>query len=269
MSFDHFAFASTHAIDLECLQRQAPAVFADHPYESTTGSYVFISTREVVTALLDAGFVMTKACQAGVRRAERTAYARHMLRFQHPRESIVLDDAIPQIVLINSHDGSCSYQLRAGLYRPVCSNGLLARIGDFGFVHVPHRGNVVQNVVDGALGMVRDFGRVGSVVERMRALQLPLEQRLGFANDALAVRYPHGAHQPIMAEQVLSPRREGDGGTDLWRVFNVVQENLLRGGIAGTSVRLRATRTRAIRAISEDVRINNQLWQLATALLRD
>jgi len=41
-------------------------------------------------------------------------------------------------VLINAHDGSSSYKLRAGLYRPVCTNGLMIQLGDFGLIHVPH-----------------------------------------------------------------------------------------------------------------------------------
>lgn len=261
--------AFTQGIDIQQLARQVPAAFSDHAAESTSGTYVFISTKELVTALLDAGFVATQASQSRVRAGHDAAYARHLLRFQHTRESVTLADAIPQIVLINSHDGKCSYQLRAGLYRPICTNGLLTRLGDFGLIHVPHRGNVVQNVVDGALALTRDFSRVGAVIERMAALQLTQDQRVRFANEALSVRYVRGAHQPITAEQVLVPRRAADSGLDLWRVFNVVQENLMRGGVTGRSANGRAMQSRAIRAIREDVRINNELWQLATALLRE
>ena len=63
-------------------------------------------------------------------------------------------------------------------------------------------------------------------------------------------------------------RRPIDEGNDLWRVFNVVQENVMRGGIAGRSATGRASCSRAIRAIREDVRINNDLWQLAVAMIR-
>lgn len=261
--------ARTRVIDIDQLARQVPAAFTEHAAERTSDAYVFISTRELVTALLDAGFVTTQAMQSGVRGSNDRAYARHMLRFQHARESVTLVDAIPQIVLINSHDGKCSYQLRAGLSRPICTNGLLARLGDFGLIHVPHRGNVVQNVVDGALALTRDFARVGELIERMAALQLTQEQRVQYANAALGVRYARGAHQPITPEQVLVPRRLADSGIDLWRVFNVVQENLMRGGVAGRSAKGRSVQSRAIRAIREDVRINNELWQLAAALLRD
>lgn len=269
MNISHFDHAFRPSIDIDELARQVPAAFTDHAADTTSGSYVFISTKELVSALLDAGFIATQAHQSKARVAEYAAYTRHMLRFQQARESVTLADAIPQIVLINSHDGRCSYQLWAGLYRPVCTNGMLTRIGDFGLIHVPHRGNVVQNVVDGALALTRDFSRVGTVIERMAALQLTQAQRVDFANQALDVRYARGAYQPVSAEQVLEPRRSADAGADLWRVYNVVQENLMRGGLTGRAASGRTVRSRAIRAIREDVRINNQLWQLATTLLRD
>ena len=194
MNVNQHEHAFTRPLDILQLANQVPAAFSDCAADTTSDNYVFISTKELVNALLDAGFIATQARQAKVRAGTNAAYARHLLRFQHARESVTLVDAIPQIVLINSHDGKCSYQLRAGLYRPVCTNGLLTRLGDFGLIHVPHRGNVVQNVVDGALALTRDFTKVGAVIERMAALQLDIEQRVQFANQALAVRYPHGQH---------------------------------------------------------------------------
>ena len=268
MNASHYSSAFAHPIPVDALAAQVPAAFSEHAAHSTSPNYVFISTKELVSALLDAGFIATQARQAGVRLGANGAFARHMLTFQPQRESVTLVEAIPQIVLINSHDGRCSYQLRAGLYRPVCTNGLLTRLGDFGLIHVPHRGNVVRNVVDAALAITRDFSRVGEVIERMHDTMLSSEQRMHFARQALAVRYPGGQHQPFTADMLLSARREADKGDDLWRVFNVVQENAIRGGISGRSLKGRATQSRAIRAIREDVRINNDLWQLAMSMIR-
>lgn len=268
MNDSAYGFANIAPIPLATLATQVPAAFSDHAAEHTSANYVFISTRQLVTALLEAGFVATHARQGRAQRTECGAFARHMLCFQMHHHVVSLVDAIPQIVLINSHDGRCSYQLRAGLYRPVCTNGLLTRVGDFGLIHVPHRGNVVANVVEAALAITRDFSRVGEVVEQMHRTSLTFDERLAFARQALAVRYPADRHQPFTADALLSCRRLADDANDLWHVFNVVQENLLRGGINGRSATGRGTRSRAIQAIREDVRINNELWQLALSLIR-
>ena len=254
-------------LDASQLAHRVPAAFADRPADKTSSKYVFLSTKSLIDALLEAGFVATAANQSHSRRGSDPAYARHMLRFQHPRESVTLVDAIPQIVLINAHDGSSSYELRAGLYRPVCTNGLMVQLGDFGLIHLSHRGSIVRNVVGAALTMIRDFSRVGDVVRQMASFNLTPAQRLEFARRALAVRYPREQHQPVTPEQVVVARREADARADVWTTYNVVQENLMRGGLTGRSATGRNSRTRPIEAIREDVRINSCLWQLAMNLI--
>ncbi len=95
-----------------------------------------------------------------------------MIRFSYVKNALSLIDAVPELILINSHDATSAYTLRAGLFRPVCTNGLVSQIGDFGLLHVPHRGNVIHNVVDGALQIARGFNDITRVVERMAQRQL-------------------------------------------------------------------------------------------------
>lgn len=203
------SFAAREALSLQQLAHAAPAAFADHAAESTGPNYVFISTRDIVSALMDAGFAPTHAMQTRSRDGQ-AAYARHMLRFQPIVHALALDDVVPQIVLINSHDGRSAYQLRAGLFRPVCTNGLLTPIGDFGLVHVSHRGNVVRNVVDAAQQITREFGRVGEVIEEMRGMTLSGGQQLDFAREALRLRFADRAEPPLQPAQLLERRRLAD-----------------------------------------------------------
>lgn len=258
-----------HALSTDELKHCVPAAFAEAPDSTrTTAHYTFISTAEVVQALQDAGFVAAHARQTGVRRSASAAHARHLIRFTHTREAVTLVDAIPQLVLINSHDGSSAYTLHAGLYRPICTNGLITPLGDFGLIHVAHRGNVVAEVVAGALNIARGFAGVAATVAQMHTKLLVEQQRWELAAFALALRYPRAEqHKPLTPDQLLLPRRTADFGNTLWQTFNVIQENTLQGGIVGKSASGRSTRSRSIRAIREDVRINSQLWQRAMALL--
>ena len=72
-------------------------------------------------------------------------------------ETIQLRDSIPEIVFLNSHDGTSAYQLRVGLYRVICTNGLIVSQGAFPMVRVHHRGDVVDAVISGALEMAERF----------------------------------------------------------------------------------------------------------------
>ena len=256
-NFDH---AFRPGLSIERLRSQAPAAFAESPFGKVSPAYRFISTRELVGALLDAGFAATEARQAHAR-GERAGYARHLLRFRPVRTCVALDEAIPEVIIINSHDGTSAYQVRAGLYRPICTNGLMAKLGDFGVIHVPHRGNVVANVVEAATRILSQFEPVAVAVRGMVATYLSDRAQLEFAEEAVTIRWRGEA--PVQPRRLLEVRRPADVGDDLWRVFNTVQENVIRGGVTSRAASGRLERTRGIRAIKEDVRINTQLWQAA------
>lgn len=255
------ASAFRPGLSLEDLRGRAPAVFAPRAYTGTSATYRFISTAELVEALLGAGFLPTEARQTRSR-GDRAGYGRHLLRFRPTRQEVLLEDAVPEIVILNSHDGTTAYQVRAGLYRPVCTNGLMTRLGDFGLIYVPHRGNVVANVIEAAQRLLGEFQQIESVVRRMAVTYLSDRGQLEFAEAALRLRYPDGFH-PVGARQLLTVHRSADVGDDVWKVYNVIQENVMRGGLVGRSASGRLIRTRGIRAIKEDVKLNTGLWQAA------
>ena len=62
---------------------------------------------------------------------------------------------------------------------------------------------------------------------------------------------------------VLAPRRGADRSPDLWTTANVVQENVIKGGLRGVSATTgRGRKTRAVASVAEDVRLNRALWTL-------
>jgi hypothetical protein len=247
----------------EALRERVPAVFAGGAHERTSPSYTFISTARVLDALRLTGFCPVEARQAT--RARSPVHARHLIRLRRRVETVQLRDAVPEIVFLNSHDGTSAYQLRVGLFRVVCTNGLIVSAGVFPVWRVMHRGDVVADVVTAALQISERFDALAAAVERMERTPLDRLQQLDFAADAFALRFPKDLHGGLQPSQLLVPRRAEDAGNDLWRTFNVVQENILRGGLVRRSASNRLTRTRRITAIREDVRLNSGLWDLAIA----
>jgi hypothetical protein len=128
-----------------------------------------------------------------------------------------------------------------------------------------HRGDVVEDVVQAALQISGRFEGLATAVERMERTVLDAGQQLEFAQAAVALRFPKDLPGAVEPSRFLVPRRPEDVGNDLWRTFNVLQENLLRGGILRRSASNRLTRTRRITAIREDVRLNSALWEMAVA----
>jgi hypothetical protein len=247
----------------EMLQERVPAAFAAGAHERTSSSYTFISTARVLDALSLAGFLPVDARQPA--RAKSPVHARHLIRLRRRYETIRLRDAIPEILFLNSHDGTSAYQLRVGLFRVVCTNGLVVSAGVFPLWRVMHRGDVVADVVAAALQISERFEVLAARVDRMERTPLDRLQQLDFAAEALALRFPKDLPEAVEPARFLVPRRPEDVGNDLWRTFNVLQENLLRGGILRRTASNRLRRTRRITAIQEDVRLNSALWELALA----
>jgi hypothetical protein len=263
MTASAYHFAPRSSLTPAQLAAAVPAAFAQAPEARTSARYTFISTAAIITALREAGLEPVQARQSRGRSSE---HARHMIRFASVRESITLTDCLAEVVLINAHDGTCAYTLRAGLFRPVCTNGMVVELGDFGLVHVAHRGNLLTDIVAGALQLIRGFDAVGDAVQRMHARELDDRERWDFAAQALAVRYAHRDHAPpITPDALLLPRRQEDYGRSLWQTYMSVQEHRIRGGLVGRTPTERLTRTRPIRAIQADVQLNLALWRLALA----
>jgi hypothetical protein len=247
----------------ETLRERVPAVFAAAAHERTSSAYTFISTDHVLSGLASAGFFPVEARQAV--RARSPLHARHLIRLRRRRETIALRDSIPELLFLNSHDGSSSYQLRCGLFRVACTNGLVVSMGAFPVWRVMHRGDVVHDVVCAAYRISERFEALAAAVERMERTRLAPEEQLEFARQALTLRFPDDLPGAIVPSQALSPQRPEDVGNDLWRTFNTIQSRILRGGLTRRTASNRLTRSRPIRAIREDLRLNSALWEMAMA----
>jgi hypothetical protein len=265
IGFSRHANVFSDSLTLEDIRHRAPAVFAESAHERTSSSYQFIPTQRVLAGLMQAGFVPVEARQTRARHS--VVHARHVVRLRRRFETVQLKDAVPEVVFLNSHDGTSAYQLRVGIFRVVCTNGLVVSMGSFPSYRVAHRGDIVEEVVASALDISERFGALAGRVERMEQRLLPKDEQIAFAGRALAVRFPGPLESGIQPAQLLTCRRVEDLGNDLWSVLNKVQENLLRGGLSRLAASGRRSRTRRIRSIREDVRVNSRLWDLAEEVL--
>jgi len=246
------------------IARVAPSIFASDAHESRSDRYAYIPTIEVLKSLRKEGFEPFMACQTRVRNVEKREHTKHMIRLR--RADRIMDKEANEIILLNSHDGTSSYQMMAGVFRFVCANGLVCgdTMADF---KVRHSGDVVNNVIEGAYKVVDQFKSVDEQRESMQGIILRPQQQLALAHAALAYRYdPKDGPAPITADTVLRARRSEDRSPDLWTTFNRVQENLIKGGLPGRNAKGRPTTTRAVGGIDQDVKLNRALWVLSEEL---
>jgi hypothetical protein len=108
MTFSRYANAFSDGMQMDDLRRSVPAVFAQSAHESLSAKYTFIPTERVLTGLMSAGFVPVDARQAQSRKGS-VVHARHVVRLRRRFETVALRDAVPEVVFLNSHDGTSAY----------------------------------------------------------------------------------------------------------------------------------------------------------------
>ncbi|CNL29131.1 TPA: DUF932 domain-containing protein [Yersinia enterocolitica] len=245
------------------LAHYVPSVFSEEKHESRSDRYTYIPTISLLGSLAKEGFQPFFACQTRVRDLGKREHTKHMLRLR--REGQIQGKEVPEIILLNSHDGSSSYQMIPGMFRFVCANGMVC--GDsFGEVRVPHKGDVVGQVIEGAYEVLSLFDRVEEQRELMQDISLSTPARQAFAHAALNYRYGE-EHHPVTEAQILTPRRWEDKKDDLWTTYQRVQENMLKGGLMGISVNGKRAHTRAVKGIEGDIKLNRALWVMAEQML--
>ncbi|MCR4158342.1 DUF945 domain-containing protein [Kerstersia gyiorum] len=247
------------------IHRVAPSIFAEAPHESRSQRYAYIPTATVLTELRKEGFQPFMVTQTRTRHEDRRDYTKHMIRLRHASQINARGEA-NEIILLNSHDGTSSYQMLAGMFRFVCSNGLVC--GDtVADVRVPHKGDVAGQVIEGAYQVLHGFDHALESRESMQAITLDEGEAEVFARAALSLKYDDpDKPAPITESQILMPRRFDDRRPDLWSVFNRTQENLTKGGLHGRSANGRRQQTRPVQGIDSDIRLNRALWLLADGL---
>jgi hypothetical protein len=247
----------------DVIRARAPSIFSEAAHQDMSGRYSYIPTYRVLEALREQGFEPYFAHQTRTRLPNGENFAKHIVRLRHASQ-VADSGEIAEIILLNSHDGSSSYQMLAGMYRMVCANGLMLgeKTND---VRIRHSGKVIDNVIDGAFSMLESLPDVHASRNEMRAVTLNREEQHVFADAALALRYDEG-EAPITSDQLLTVKRHQDAGNDLWTVFNRTQEHLMRGGLRGRTAKGKPTTTRAVNGIDQGVKLNRALWLLADGM---
>jgi hypothetical protein len=232
---DNTANFKAQALSLDTLHQRAPSIFAAGPAARVSPKYTFVPTARIVTDLGDEGWVPVSVEEQRIRSEARRGFQKHLLRFRRSEQMETLYEWNVELVLVNSHDAGCAYQLHAGIYRRICSNGLV--IGETGWeaIRFRHAGLEAEEVVRGSLQLLEFMPRVGELIQRFRARQLAPRESLAFAERAILLRYASLDVAPVNAETMLKAHRAEDEGQDVWHCLNRVQQNLIRGGVSDTA----------------------------------
>jgi hypothetical protein len=253
----------------ENMKSMAPSIFAEKPSNEVSKHYTHIPTTKVIDDMEMLGWKPIDAKEVKARKNSTRGFQKHLVTFRN--NDVVInggdgDTVYPQILLTNSHDGKNAFQFQAGLFRLVCSNGLVIADTQFEAVKMRHMGYTFEDLQEKIKEMVEKLPLTVESMNKMKAQEMEEEQILQFAKDALNTRFKKEELNRIQIDlkELTTPVRKEDQGSDLWSVFNVVQEKIIEGDFeyrAGGKVR----KAREIKNFKQDMKINKELFDVALA----
>ena len=246
------------------IRQQAPSIFTATSAPGTSEKYAHISTDKIIDDMSALGWGVVDAKEVKARKG--IGFQKHLVVFLNNDIQITSEDGdnvFPQILLTNSHDGKNAFTFTAGLFRMVCENGLVVSSREFENMKIRHYGYSFDELQNTIKTMVEKLPLTVESLNKFRSVELGQEQALDFAKKALEVRFGDDIENiEIDLNELLIPTRVEDKGSDLWSVYNVVQEKLVQGAFNykyGTKTR----KARKIKNFQQDLVLNERLYDLA------
>ncbi len=265
-------FDTGRALTEDELHKLAPSIFATEAHSSRSERFSPIPTIEVLRGLQKEGFHPVGAKQSVARRDDRRDFTKHLIRLRRMDDDkkYTVGDTVCEMLLKNANDGTSAYDLMAGLFRVACLNSMVAQTSTIDTVKVRHSGDVMGKVIEGTYRVLGEAQKTLAAPAEWSGQNLQHEEREAFAEAAHVLRFGDAEGNvttPVKAEELLRARRFEDKRNDLWSTFNVVQENVIKGGCHGVGFdangRRRRVTTRPVNGIDQDVKLNKALWVLA------
>lgn len=258
---------------MDQVKAACPYAFAENPTNpDVSGKYIQANTETVIEDLGKLGWYPVQAKQCRKKKNSKGIRSFHMVALQNDDVKVLNPnggtEAYVRIILQNSHDGFSSFKFMMGLYRCICSNGLVvcdAEFSSFSIRHINYsfeelRG-IVAKVIDAVPGIIGKMNAMNQVY-----LNSDQMHRLAIAAYKIRKGVALDEHIKISEDtigELLTPVRKEDYGNSLWNVFNVLQEKMIKGGFSATGKNGHARKQRPITSIKKDTEFNQRLWAIA------
>ena len=240
------------------IQAVAPSVFATQPSSKMSNRYQFVPTFEIMENFQREGWNLSSVKQNG-----RGIYDVHELRFRNS-ELPKVGDTLVEAIIRNSHNGLATFSVSAGLHRLVCSNGLTVPTSITESFNIRHKNFQYDDVKRLTESFASRLPLIQGSVDKMMSRELNIDEKIEFVQRANMAKWVMGSvPSTLKIEDILEPKREGDEGDSLWKVFNVVQEKFIRGGVQYTTPRGRKSSIRGLKNIMAVNKMNTKLWEIA------
>ncbi len=249
-------------MSIEKIKQVAPSVFNTEAHSSVSDRYIHISTAKILEILKGHGWHPVEAFENKVRSEDKQNYQKHLIVLQNFSSFLMEEENIPQIILTSSHDKTACVELKLGVFRLICQNGLILADSIMEAHKIKHIGFCEEDVSNAIESIVSYLPILEEKINSYKEISLEPAEELAFAKAAAKIRFDTEIHD-IDYKSMLEVRRSGDQGRDLWRCFNRVEEACLRGGVKGKNLTSQRNFTsKELQSIDSKLSIGQQLFGL-------
>ena len=272
MAFSGHNLSKDYLSTSEIKQRCTLAYATAPTNPKVSDKYVQANTSTVIDDMAKLGWYPVEAKQKKARKNSSGIQSFHMIAFQNPDVKIMQGDdveAYPRIILTNSHDGMASFRFRVGLYRCICSNGLVICDENFADLTIRHINYTFDDLRHLVVKTMSELPAYIEIMNKMKQTTLDKSQKYDFALKMLKLRKNVSEDEQLNVSErtlvdILTPVRKEDEGDSLWNVFNVLQEKMIKGGVmveSGKEDKLR--KLRPVKSFARDLSVNYKMFDTA------
>jgi hypothetical protein len=177
------------------------------------------------------------------------------------------------LALTNSHNGLSSFAIDTAFFSLACSNGLLMPTTQLNSARIVHKVGMERDVIEASVNVIQAFPEQIKLISAMKNIKMTREEQVLLAESIVNVSFEEeqielnkslGLDVPT---KMLTIRRSADRRDDLWTTFNVIQENVIKGGLKlateNDKGQRKLVRTRAVNSIDRDAKLNKEMMSLA------
>lgn len=234
------------------------------PHHSVSSKYNLINSMDVIQKFERFGFEIDSIEAAGTRKLDRALKQPHMIKLT-TGESIFGGEMKPQVIIHNSYDGARSLNIRVGLFRFVCANGIVAGHNMIPAAKINHSNTGWEQLVDNFIDTYEDKYRLQKEhISNMKERTMSLDEAYHIAEQAIEFRHSDKriTNDIVDPLELLIAKRREDRGQDAWSRFNVLQESMINGYYRKYTNTGSIQKAKIITDISENLRVNTSLSDL-------
>jgi len=253
---------------LETYSERQRAVMLNTEGYNVSKRYNVINTMDVVQQFERFGFELSSIDAGRTLSMDKMGKGKHMVRMA--AEFKMPGGLRPEVIIHNSYDGTKALNIRVGVFRFVCSNGLIVGSNLIPNLQILHSNNSWQDLINEFIDTYEEKHHIQSEwIENMMDVKMGLDEAYEYAKKALEIRHydKRIIMDPVDPLELLIVRRKEDKNSNAWDRYNTLQENLVQGNFRKYDNDGSIRKAKVMTNVDELIRFNVELSDIFSEAL--